>query len=92
VKRQILRSLSALRQRFGNEGKKLSIDYLLYCPDYQAKKIEAAGLAADRIVDARQHGQRPAIIQAILPAATALICHVTSLGHNAKPCPTQAGG
>ena len=68
VKNQILRSVSALRQRFGNEGEKLSIDYLLYCPDYQVKKIEAAGLAADRIVDARQRERLPSIIQTILPA------------------------
>ena len=68
VKNQILRSVSALRQRFGNEGEKLSIDYLLYCPDYQVKKIEAAGIAADRIVDARQRDRLPVIIQTILPA------------------------
>lgn len=71
VKNQILRSVSALRQRFGNEGDKLSIDYLLYCPDYQVKKIEAAGLAADRIVDARQRDRLASIIQTILPAAAA---------------------
>ena len=71
VKNQILRSVSALRQRFGNEGEKLSIDYLLYCPDYQVKRIEAAGLAADRIVDARQRDRLPSIIQTILPAAAA---------------------
>jgi len=67
----LLRSVSALRQRFGNEGDKLSIDYLLYCPDYQVKKIEAAGLAADRIVDARQRDRLASIIQTILPAAAA---------------------
>ncbi len=71
VKNQILRSVSALRQRFGNEGEKLGIDYLLYCPDYQVKKIEAAGIAADRIVDARQREQLPSIIRRILPADTA---------------------
>lgn len=71
VKNQILRSVAALRQRFGNDGEKLGIDYLLYCPDYQIKKIEAAGMAADRIVDARQREQLPAIIQRILPAAAA---------------------
>ncbi len=68
VKNQILRSVYALRQRFGNEGEKLGIDYLLYCPDYQVRKVEAAGIAADRIVDARQREQLPAIIRQILPS------------------------
>ncbi len=70
VKNQILRSVSALQQRFGKEGDPLSIDYLLYCPDYQVRKVEAAGIAADRIVDARQRDQLPALIRQILPADT----------------------
>ena len=71
VKNQILRSVYALRQRFGNEGEKLAIDYLLYCPDYQVRKVEAAGIATDRIVDARQREQLPAIIRQILPSVPA---------------------
>lgn len=71
VKNQILRSVNALRQRFGNEGETLGIDYLLYCPDYLIKQVEAAGIAADRIVDARQRDQLPSIIRKVLPADTA---------------------
>jgi len=67
VKNQILRSVTALRQRFDSDGEKLGIDYLLYCPDYQVRRVEAAGIAADRIVDARQRDQLPAVIRQILP-------------------------
>lgn len=67
VRNQILRGVSALRQRFGSGGDPLAIDYLLYCPDYQVRKVETAGIAADRIVDARRREQLPAIIREILP-------------------------
>lgn len=68
VRNQILRAVSALKQRFGAGGEPLAIDYLLYCPDYQVRKIESAGMTADRIVDARRREQLPAIIREILPA------------------------
>lgn len=72
VRNQILRSVAALRQRFGQSGDALSIDYLLYCPDYQVRKVESAGIAADRIVDARRREQLPAIIREILPVTETL--------------------
>ncbi len=68
VKNQILRAVAALRQRFGNSGEPLSIDYLLYCPDYQVRKVETAGIAADRIVDARRRDQLANVVRDILPA------------------------
>lgn len=67
VRNQILRSVSALQQRFGKDGEKLAIDYLLYCPDYQIKRVEAAGIAADRIVDASRREQLAAVIREVLP-------------------------
>ncbi len=67
VRNQIVRAVGALKQRFGNHGEPLSVDYLLYCPDYQVRKVETAGIAADRIVDARRRDQLPAVVREILP-------------------------
>lgn len=67
VRNQIVRAVGALKQRFGSEGPPLAIDYLLYCPDYQVRKVETAGIAADRIVDARRRDQLPAVVREILP-------------------------
>ncbi len=67
VRNQIVRAVSALKQRFGHDGEPLAIDYLLYCPDYQVRKVETAGIAADRIVDARRREQLPAVVREILP-------------------------
>lgn len=68
VRNQIVRAVAALKQRFGSAGEPLSVDYLLYCPDYQVRKVETAGIAADRIVDARQRDRLAQIIREILPA------------------------
>ncbi|MGB4344872.1 MAG: ATP-binding domain-containing protein [Burkholderiaceae bacterium] len=67
VRNQLLRNVTALMQRFGKGGEALSIDYLLYCPDYQVKRLELAGIDAARIVDARSKESLPALIQRILP-------------------------
>ena len=67
VRNQIVRAVAALKQRFGHAGEPLAIDYLLYCPDYQVRKVETAGIAADRIVDARRREQLPAVVRDILP-------------------------
>ncbi len=67
VRNQIVRAVSALKQRFGSAGEPLAIDYLLYCPDYQVRKLESAGIAADRIVDAQRRDQLTQVIQKILP-------------------------
>ena len=71
VRNQILRAVSALKQRFGSGGEPLTIDYLLYCPDHHVRRVETAGIAADRIVDARRRDQLPVIIREILPVTEA---------------------
>jgi hypothetical protein len=71
VRNQILRAVSALKQRFGSGGEPLTIDYLLYCPDHHVRRVETAGIAADRIVDARRREQLSAIIREILPVTEA---------------------
>ncbi len=71
VRNQILRTLTALRQRYGQDGASLNIDYLLYCPDYQVRRVEAAGIAPQRIVDASRRDQLAAIIREVLPADAA---------------------
>lgn len=67
VHNQILRTIAALRQSYGSEGSPLGIDYLLYCPDYQVLRVEAAGIDASRIVDAKKRDRLAAIIREILP-------------------------
>jgi hypothetical protein len=67
IQQQILRPLSVLRQRFGQQAEPLMIDYLLYCPDYQIKRPEAAGIAPERIIDARRRDQLAALILKLLP-------------------------
>lgn len=71
VKNQILRTLTALRQRYGQQDGPLHVDYLLYCPDYQVRRVEAAGIDPLRIVDASRRDQLAAIIRQILPAEDA---------------------
>lgn len=67
IRNQIVRAVAALTQRFGTTGEPLAIDYLLYCPDYQVRKLETAGIAAARIVDAGRREQLPAVVRASLP-------------------------
>lgn len=43
------------------------VDYLLYCPDFTVRQVETAGIAPQRIVDARRKSQLAAMIQNILP-------------------------
>jgi len=71
---QILRSVDSIREKFAYQfGKKpgLDIEYLVYCPDHAVKRISAAGLDRERIVDATQSRQLAARIQAVLPPAPA---------------------
>lgn len=55
-----------LRARPGCES--VSIDYLLYCPDYTVKKLQTAGIAPERIVDARDADRLAVIVGQVLPA------------------------
>jgi len=74
VASQILRSIDALKTRFAQtrRGKsappdtRLSIDYLLYCPDYHVRDASRAGIAVERIVDASRATQLVALIVDLL--------------------------
>jgi len=51
---QIHRTLDGLRDKFKRQtGHRLTLDYLLFCPDHRVTNLAAAGLDAERIVDAR---------------------------------------
>jgi len=70
IQQQILRPLSVLRQRFGQQGQydaPLAMEYLLYCPDHQVKRPQAAGIAPERIVDASRRDELTALIRQLLP-------------------------
>lgn len=52
---QIHRSLNQVREKFQwqhGSTAPLDLDYLLYCPDYRVRNLNAAGLDQSRIVDA----------------------------------------
>ena len=59
IAHQLQRSINKVREKFQwSHGKQmnLAVDYLFYCPDYRVKNLNAAGLSADRIVDATGQG------------------------------------
>lgn len=82
VATQILRSIDALAARFARSvpvplrtradaqrsrhGDRLAIDYLLYCPDYQVRDPDRAGLARERIVDVTRAARLPDIVVDVL--------------------------
>lgn len=70
---QMARSRAALQHKlYARPGcRDVPLESLLYCPDYQVKQVETAGLAAERIVDARRRDQLAAVIRAILPPGEA---------------------
>lgn len=72
VASQMMRNVSALINRFGRTGERLSIDYLLFCPDYVVQRPALAGLEPARIVDASRRAQLAAIIEEILPCGETL--------------------
>ena len=52
---QIHRSLNQVRDKYQwqhPQARSLTLDYLLYCPDYRVRNLNAAGLDQNRIVDA----------------------------------------
>jgi hypothetical protein len=69
VAKQIRRSVEGLQQKFkaarSGQGV-LQIDYLFYCPDYRIARLNAVGLDAARIVDARARDRLAARIVEIL--------------------------
>jgi len=70
VAMQMARTVSALRAKLhARPGcQAAQVDYLLYCPDYTVRQLETAGIAPQRIVDARRKTQLAALIQTILPS------------------------
>lgn len=66
---QLARNLAAMRAKLyarpGCQG--VPIDALFYCPDYAVKRLPTAGIAPERIVDARNGADLPGIVQGILP-------------------------
>jgi len=69
VAMQMARGVSALRAKLhARPGcQAAQVDYLLYCPDYTVRQLETAGIAPQRIVDARRKTQLANLIQTILP-------------------------
>jgi hypothetical protein len=55
VAQQIHRSIDKVREKFNwlnGKNRRLVVDYLIYCPDYQVKQVNAAAFDAERVVDA----------------------------------------
>jgi hypothetical protein len=73
---QMARSLAALQTKlYLRPGcRDVHLDSLLYCPDYQVKQIETAGIAPERIVDARRRDQ-----------LASLICGISAAGTDSEP-------
>ena len=68
VATQIHRTLDGLRDQFKRQsGHDISLDYLIYCPDYRLRDLNAVGLNASRIVDARDASRLADRIISILP-------------------------
>ena len=54
VASQIHRTLDSIRDQFKRQsGHDILLDYLIYCPDHRLLDLNAVGLSASRIVDAR---------------------------------------
>lgn len=79
---QIARSVEGLQARFaqGHAGHRLTLDYLLYCPDYTVRHPHMAGIEPRHIVDTKRRAQLAQIIQTDLaagddsPAGVAAVC------------------
>jgi len=70
---QMARTVATLRDKLARRPgcERVQVDYLLYCPDYAVRRVESAGLSAERIVDAAQRDRLVPRIVEILPAARA---------------------
>jgi hypothetical protein len=67
VASQIHRTLDGLRDQFKRQsGRDISLDYLIYCPDYRLRDLNAVGLNASRIVDVRDASRLTDRIASIL--------------------------
>ena len=70
----IRRNLEALARKLGDKLKPeaVSLEYLLYCPDYTVRSPETAGIEPARIVDAPRRAHLLACIGEILPEGEAM--------------------
>jgi hypothetical protein len=77
---QMARTVSVLRDKLARRPgcEQVTVDYLLFCPDYSVRRVESAGLSADRIVDARHRDRLIPIIRDCLPAGPSA---ATSVAH-----------
>jgi hypothetical protein len=66
---QMARTVATLRDKLRRRpgAETASVDYLLHCPDYTVRRVESAGVSADRIVDATRRGELARVVRAILP-------------------------
>ena len=70
---QIHRSVDKVREKYkwqNGSAQPLVVDYLIYCPDYRIKHLNAAGLNSERVVDAAARDGLAGRIQAILGPGT----------------------
>jgi hypothetical protein len=68
---QIARTVASLRDKLARRPgcESIRVDYLLFCPDYAVRRVETAGLSADRLVDAPRRDRLVPTVRAILPSA-----------------------
>jgi hypothetical protein len=68
---QMARTVATLREKLARRPgcEALRVDYLLYCPDYVVRRVESAGLSADRLVDASRRDRLIPMIRQIMEAA-----------------------
>jgi hypothetical protein len=66
---QIARTVTTLRDKLARRPgcESIRVEYLLYCPDYTVRRIETAGLSADRLVDAARRDKLVPAIREVLP-------------------------
>jgi len=67
IQAHILRTIDAMCRRFGEPT--LSIDYLLYCPDYVVRDPQLAGIDPRHIIDANSKERLPAMVRELLPVS-----------------------
>ena len=66
VRNHIMSSIKGLTERFGSE---LSIDYVLYCPDYIVRDPHLAGIDPRHIIDANSKDRLADLIRETLPVS-----------------------
>ena len=75
--RQVRRSVDRMKEKFFrvHSGRTLTLDYLVYCPDYHVRSVNAVGIDASRLVDASSDVRLTDRIQEILDAGNDAPAH-----------------